>query len=164
MIHEKISQFILISIFMFLMPIDLNAQKDYNSAIGVRGAPASGITFKHFTAANKNYELILTTRWEGFNLTGLYEINQVAFDSENFNFFYGFGGHVGFWDTYNDHPWFDDDVTHVVAGVDGIIGLEYTFNEIPFNISIDWKPAFNIINHTGFWADEVGFSVRYVIN
>jgi hypothetical protein len=48
-----------------------------------------------------------------------------------------------------------------VIGVDGQIGLEYVFEEIPLNLSIDWKPAFNIIGITNFWAGDAALSVRY---
>jgi hypothetical protein len=49
-----------------------------------------------------------------------------------------------------------------VVGIDGIIGMEYNIEEIPFNISLDWKPGFNILGHTGFWGDELALSVRYI--
>jgi hypothetical protein len=39
--------------------------------------------------------------------------------------------------------------------------LEYTFDEVPINLGLDVRPAFNLVGHTGFWAD-VALSVRYV--
>jgi hypothetical protein len=49
-----------------------------------------------------------------------------------------------------------------VVGLDGILGLEYSFVGIPINISVDWKPAFNFAGHSGFWADGGAISIRYI--
>jgi hypothetical protein len=58
--------------------------------------------------------------------------------------------------------WSSNNNAYTVIGIGGILGLEYNFNEIPINISIDWKPAFNIIGHTSFWGDGA-FSIRFII-
>jgi hypothetical protein len=75
----------------------------------------------------------------------------------------GAGAHIGFWNgRYN--PWWDEKVeSHAVFGIDGQIGLEYTFNEIPLNLSVDWKPAINLVGSSNFWGDEFGLSIRYAI-
>ncbi len=136
--------------------------QDYSTGIGVRGGLSSGLTVKHFIGSNKAIEGLLSTRWRGFHITGLYEIHARAFDTPRLNWYYGVGGHVGFWDDYDRHPWFDDDGSHTVVGVDGIIGIEYNIEPIPFNISLDWKPGINLIGYRGFWADEVALSIRYI--
>jgi len=48
------------------------------------------------------------------------------------------------------------------VGIDFILGLENNFKEIPFNISIDWKPAYNLTGYSGFWADGGAISIRYI--
>ena len=77
------------------------------------------------------------------------------------NWYYGLGAHIGFWDG-NYTNWGTPGENYAVIGVDGIIGLEYNFSEIPFNIGLDWKPAINIIGFTGFWADGGALSIRYI--
>ncbi|NBC82204.1 MAG: hypothetical protein GVY19_02370 [Bacteroidetes bacterium] len=148
--------------------INAKAQSDYKTSIGIRLGAANGLTVKHFTSDATSLEGILSTRWDGFIITGLYEINQDVFDTRNFNFYYGGGAHVGFWDLNNrPTPWdsrddeFDDN-SYVAIGIDGIVGLEYTFDEVPFNLSLDWKPAFNLIEDTGFWFEHFGLSVRFI--
>ncbi|SHE78021.1 hypothetical protein SAMN05444274_102376 [Mariniphaga anaerophila] len=140
-----------------------NAQ-DYNTGIGFRGGLSNGLTVKHFIGSNKAIEGLLSTRWHGFHVTGLYEIHAQAFNTPRLNWYYGFGGHVGFWgDNYKNHPWFDDNgSSHTVVGIDGIIGIEYNIEAIPFNIGLDWKPGFNLIGYTGFWGDELALSVRFI--
>lgn len=140
----------------------VNAQQSYSTGIGLRGGLANGLTVKHFIGEKAALEGILSTRWKGFTVTGLYEIQQTAFDTPGLYWYYGVGAHVGFWDGYDGHPWFDDDDNYTVIGIDGILGLEYAFAEIPFSISLDWKPAFNLTGHSGLWADSGGLSLRYI--
>ena len=136
--------------------------QSYTTGIGLRGGFANGITAKHFLTERNAVEGILSTRWDGFMLTGLYEIQDVAFDTPGLYWYYGVGAHIGFWDGYANHRWFDEDRSYTVIGIDGIIGLEYAFAEIPFSISLDWKPAFNITGHSAFWGDGGGLSIRYI--
>jgi hypothetical protein len=41
--------------------------------------------------------------------------------------------------------------------------MEYTFEDLPINIAIDWKPYFILITNPRFEFDEFALSVRYVI-
>lgn len=151
---------ILTGIFALLILTGINAQ-DYNTGIGIRGGLSNGLTVKHFISGNTALEVILATRWEGFNITGLYEIHANAFDTPGLNWYYGFGGHIGFWDG-NRSPWFDENDSYTVIGIDGILGIEYNFEAIPLNIGLDWKPGFNLVGHSGFWSDELALSFRFI--
>ena len=134
--------------------------QDYNTGIGIRGGFQQGLTIKHFTSANTALEGLLVTRWGGMFVTGLYEIHANAFDVDGLNWYYGIGGHVGFYDGSRS-PYVADDLRYNSVGVDAILGMEYNIPDIPINVSIDWKPAFNILGGTGFWADNGALSVRY---
>ena len=147
-------------VVLFFVSLAVKAQ-DYSTGIGVRGGFSNGLTVKHFISDNAALEGLLSTRWQGFHITGLYEIHAQAFHTPRLNWYYGFGGHIGFWDGYAKHPWFKEG-TYTILGIDGIIGIEYNIEPIPFNISLDWKPGFNIFGYTGFWGDELAFSVRFI--
>jgi len=152
---------LLISLLIVAAALTAEAQ-DYQTGIGFRGGLSNGLTVKHFIKSDVALEGLLTARWQGFNITGLYEWHAPAFSAPGLYWYYGAGAHLGFWEGYSKHPWFKDDKNYSVLGIDGIIGIEYNIGEIPFNISLDWKPALNIIGHTNFWGDELAFSVRYV--
>ncbi|MRT94587.1 hypothetical protein [Ancylomarina sp. 16SWW S1-10-2] len=145
---------------LFSMGLLAQAQ-DYDTAIGIRAGSANGLTIKHFIKNDVALEGIISSRWQGLNLTGLYEIHAKAFNEPGFNWYYGFGAHLGFWDGDDAH-WGDDDKNYTVLGLDGIVGLEYNISEIPINLSVDWKPALNLIGYTGLWGDGFALSVRYV--
>lgn len=153
----------ILATFLFVAATSFSfAQQSYSTGIGLRGGLASGVTVKHFISDKAALEGILSTRWRGVVITGLYEIQQTAFDTPGLYWYYGVGAHAGFWGNYVGHPWFDDDASYTVLGIDGIIGLEYAFAEIPFNISLDWKPAINITGYSGFWGDGGALSIRYI--
>lgn len=138
-----------------------SSAQDYNTGIGLRGGLGSGLTIKHFLNGKSAVEGILDSRWRGFSITGLYEIHQQAFEVDRLNWYYGVGGHIGFWNGGNV-SWADNHDDYTVIGIDGILGLEYNLDFIPINLSIDWKPAFNLSGYSGFWGDGGAISVRYI--
>jgi len=152
---------IVLALTMIISMTALSNAQDYQKAIGIRGGYYNGITAKMFLGEKSAVEGILATRWSGFNVTALYEIyNDNAFDVDRLNWYYGVGGHIGFWNgAYTS--WNDPSGSYIAIGVDGIIGIEYNFEEIPINISLDWKPGFNLIGTRNFLYDGGAASVRY---
>jgi hypothetical protein len=146
--------FILISSFTGLA----DAQ-EYKTGLGLRLGAGVGVSVKHFINRRDAIEGLLVTRWSGFDMTGLYEVHGEAFQTEHLNWYYGGGAHLGFYD--GDHTyWGAPGYAYNIFGIDGILGLEYTFEEVPINLGLDFKPALNLIGYQGLWA-EFAFSVRY---
>jgi len=143
--------------------VSVSMAQDYKTGVGLRGGFESGLTIKHFTHEKSAYEFILASRWRGIEITGLYEVHNQAFDVERLKWFIGFGGHIGFWNgDYTHSYWGEPGTSYAVAGIDGILGIEYSFSEAPINIGLDWKPAFNFVGYSGFWADGGALSIRYI--
>lgn len=151
---------IIILVFGFCLTTFSNGQ-DYTTGIGLRGGFSNGLTFKHFTGTNTAFEGIISSRWSGIKLTGLYEIHHSFPDADRLNWYFGGGAHVGFWNGDNVN-WGDSGTSYTVVGIDGILGLEYNFREVPFNLSLDWKPVYNFFGYSGFWGDGGALSVRYI--
>ncbi|HEY4651310.1 MAG TPA: hypothetical protein VIG72_07835 [Pontibacter sp.] len=159
-------------VLLLLTTAPLLAQ-NYKTGIGLRGGYVYGLTIKHFVNNKSAIEGIISPRWDGILLTGLYEKHTTAFKVPQLQFYGGIGAHVGFWD-YSDHdhhhhPWFDNDHHHhddhhTVLGADLVLGLEYTFREIPFAVGIDWKPGMNLVGHQGIWLGDVAFNARFLIS
>ncbi len=135
--------------------------QDYRTGIGLRAGSTNGLTIKHYTKPKVALEGIISSRWRGLGLTGLIEGHTRAFDVNRLNFYYGAGAHVYFWGErkrgYSPFP-----ERESVVGLDGILGLEYNFREVPLNVSIDWKPTFNFNVPDNFWGDDAALSVRYI--
>lgn len=143
----------------------VNAQSGYTTGIGLRGGAASGLTIKHFFRSDAAIEGIISTsfKYRGTAITVLYEKHAQAFNVSGLQWYYGLGGHIGF---YNGHDYYEkghrhyhDDRVYGV-GVDGILGLEYYLRDIPFTIGADIKPYINIPYGGGFW--DTALHVRYV--
>jgi hypothetical protein len=135
--------------------------QDYNTGVGLRLGFSNGLTIKHFLSQRTAVEGLLATRWRGFEIAGLFEIHNEAFDVDRLKWYFGGGAHIGFWNGDNTH-WGDTGTNYTIIGVDGILGIEYSFSEVPVNLSLDWKPAFNLTGYTGFWGDGGALSIRYI--
>ena len=142
-------------LFVFMLVPFAKAQT-YSNALGLRGGLSSGITLKHSMGESNALEGILSVRDHGFTLTGLYEFQNPLDDVANLYWYYGFGAHAGLYDKDASSVG-----TGVIIGVDGIIGLEYNFDQVPLNIGLDYKPGFNLIGNTGFVGDEFALSLRF---
>lgn len=153
---------IFISIMLVCILVVFTNAQDYKTGIGFRGGLFYGLTVKHFIGDQAAIEGLFSSRWSGFEITGLYEIHNRAFDVDRLNWYYGFGGHIGFYDGDKTVGWGDAGSTYTIIGIDGILGLEYNFSEVPINLSVDWKPAINLIGFSGFWADGGALSIRYI--
>lgn len=150
-------------IFILLAGVQFGYSQPYKTSLGLRAGVAPGFTIKSFFSANEAVEGILSTRINGVNLTGLYEWHGPLGEVPNFFWYFGGGAHVGIW---NGEVFIDDPGKggYVGVGIDGILGMEYTFEEIPLNLSLDWKPYFNMFEHSYFVPDELALSARYIIS
>jgi hypothetical protein len=130
----------------------------YNQAIGIKFPGGFSVTYKKFVTDTHSMEAQLTSWNKGFRLAGLYEFNFYTFnDVEGLGWFVGPGAHVGFWkDQYSK-----DYNSKADLGIDGIIGLDYKFKDIPINVSIDWEPAVTLVGTAGFTPAYGGLAVRY---
>ena len=153
----KKRRFLISLIVFFVLVLSLQAQ-NYKTGVGGRLGFFSGITAKHFIKPTNAVEGIVSFRWDGLIITGLYEWQKPIKEVAGLDWYIGGGAHVGFWDA-NQYYWKSE--TSGGFGFDFTIGLEYTFTEAPFSIGLDWKPAFNIIGDSHWWGDGVGLNIRY---
>lgn len=153
-------------ILMLSLIISLQSlSQQYESVVGVRGGILNSISYK--TALNdfSVAEGIVSFWRKGILVTGLYNIqNPLTIEGEQFEWYYGGGAHIGFFNSKYATFLESDSSSEVVIGIDGVIGMEYTFTNIPLNLSLDFKPALNLIGYTGLWLDHLSLGVRYVIN
>jgi hypothetical protein len=147
----KINKMKSILLFTLAMLISEFAySQNYKTAIGFKGG------FPGFVALNIKHSLGSTTAIEasiggGRNflwLEGLFEINKDM--GSGFNWYYGIGGDIGTWNNNYNFKYRESYYNGAYGGVDGVIGIEYTFNEIPFNIAVDATPTVRLFPYVGF--------------
>lgn len=131
----------------------------YDNAIGGRFGAANGVTFKTTLGDNKMLDLIANFRsnhdYNYFRITGLYEVYKPIANAPGLNWYYGGGGSIG------SAKYKPTNSTDLYLAVDGVLGLDYKFDDAPINISLDWKPAIQLAPDTNFDASGVGLSLRF---
>jgi hypothetical protein len=175
----KIKEFIMkksciILAFVLVTGLTLNAQ-DYKTSVGLRaGIPfvpyglysnvSFGATIKHFLDKTNAVEGMVTSSYNGIVATGLFENEHWTGFYPGINWYWGLGAHVGLWsngvNVYNNSNQVDSGGPG--AGVDGILGVEYTFEDFPLNVSVDVHPNANVIGYRGWNLVNMAVSVRYV--
>ena len=156
-----LSTFILFSSKSFAQ----NYDPDYKIAAGLKfGGYENGISGKYFMNDKVSLEGVLGLRSHGLVVTGLYELNQTAFNVNGFRFYYGFGAHIGsvgagYYKRFNgDNEYYNS--SHILFGGDGVLGLEYVIPNSPIALSLDLNPRVEMA--TGpFFDIAPGLGVKY---
>jgi len=153
------------------------AQENQKQA-GFRFGSTTGFTARTITENNFAFEGILGFRNGGAQVYILFEVRKPLNLKrlENTFLYFGGGAHIGFvrWNKYdrnydpfnNDNHYYDDYKnwnTGAAFGLDGIIGMEYSFNSAPISLAVDFKPFFELYGpyllRVNFW--DFGLHLRY---
>lgn len=148
--------FIALIILIFFAGTNVNAQdvnaQDYRFAAGIRlSSPDAtlnnSITGKYFVTDRTAIEGIVAFG-NRFGIGGLVEIHN-SFDVPGLKWFYGAGAYVG------------SGEGNTYLGPTGIIGLDYKFQNIPLNLSLDFKPELDFLPEIAAHY-PVAFTIRFV--
>ncbi len=153
---------LVIVLFIVVSSVVTVKAQDYKTSLGLRAGVPYGLTIKHFVGKYNAVEGILASRYQGFVITGLWEFEKWTGHFPGLNWFWGVGPHIGFWDAGNNPNLNSSYSGGAVIGADGILGLEYTFDEISLNLSLDVLPTVNLIGSTGWGGINGALSIRYV--
>jgi hypothetical protein len=141
---------LLLAALLVLGTTELTTAQQYNTAIGIKGGfPNYGaLSIKHFFGGASAAEFNLGGGAHHLWLQGLYIEGGL-------DWYWGIGGDVGFWS--NGYRYYNgryDDYYYgrggTWGGVDGVIGLEYTFGEFPLNLALDANPTVRLWPYVGF--------------
>jgi hypothetical protein len=161
-------QFILFSFFVLLCALPASAQ-NYKGAVGLRLGYPGSVSAKFFTSERLAVEGFVGTRgyryyrWVSGGLGLLYHTPLEIEGIEGLSYYYGAGVNAYFW-SYDD-GYFNDDDRNVSFGIAGYLGLDYAFEEIPLNITVDWVPTVFINGVLGGFGGGYGaIGVRYIFS
>ena len=147
---KKIAFFFII---MIMAALSTKAQTTGNVQLGGRLGLPLGVTGRYFFNEHSGAEGILGIYNRTVSVTALYEyrFDLSELTINGFGWYVGGGAHAGGREI--------DSKVHFLSGLDGIVGADYNFQNIPVNISLDWKPAIHF-NESAELA-QFAFSVRY---
>jgi hypothetical protein len=134
--------------------------QQYKTAIGFKGGfPGYGaINVKHFLHDFTAVEARFGGGGNMIFLQGLYEQNKPLQD--DFEWYWGAGADLGVW-TVN---YLNNGMSYTGAngGLDGVVGIEYTFSQFPVNVAFDMGPSLRLFPYVGFtWGG--GLAARFTL-
>ncbi len=137
-------------------------QPAYKMAIGIRlsSAPAmvnNSISFKYFMNSRAAIEALVSFG-DPLALGALIEFHN-PLSTTGLQWFYGAGAYLGFSKDYNPEKQINERNTYF--GGQGVVGLDYKFENIPLNLSLDWKPELNLVQDINFEPAALGFTARF---
>ena len=153
---------ILSAIMLTGLAFSAQAQDISKNALGLRLGDNDGFgaEISYQRALSKNNRLELDLGWrnnndvDAFKIAGLYQ--WVWNIDGGFNWYAGVGGGIGSWNDQN----FDDNGTFVFAG--GDIGIEYGFDEVPIQLSLDFRPEIGAVNYYGNnYSSDIALGIRF---
>jgi hypothetical protein len=157
-------------LIILLLPVLISEAQGYKQAIGIRGGLSSGFEYRMYTDDANSYKFLLSTRNQGVQLHALREFHRFdLFDfSEQLVFFYGAGVHVGF-ESWNEAYYLGNERKYnsrnaLLAGLDGLAGVEYVFYEVPVSVGLEVKPFFDVFGKNPIRVQpfDFAFTVKYL--
>ncbi len=159
-----------LTLSMLIIASTVVSAQGFNKAVGIRGGLSSGFEYRFYTNDTESYKLLLSTRDQGIQLHAFKEFHKYdLFDfAYQIVFYYGFGIHSGYesWDVvrYRNYTRYYDSRASIIAGLDGLAGLEYVFDVAPVSVGLDVKPYFDLLGREPFDLQlfDFGFTVKYL--
>jgi hypothetical protein len=142
--------------FVFLLTCSVASAQNYKMGLGVRfsnddAVVNNSISFKYFFSENTAIESLLSLG-KPLAIGLLVEKHKPVF-SKGFNYFYGGGAYAAFGRSKLGES--------RMAGLQGVLGLDYKTPLLPLNFSIDWKPELNLANEFSFEPAAIGLTARF---
>ncbi len=160
-----------LAVTSFLLLVSLAGAQGFKQSLGIRAAWISpGIEYRYYTSDALSIRGLLAVRNRGLQLHALSEFHRYDLFPFSYQlvFFYGAGIHFGYesWDevTVVTNQRNSEIKSAMLAGLDGIIGLEYLFYEAPLKAGVEVKPFFDVFGRKGFRfvVPDFAFTVKYL--
>ncbi len=142
----------------------------FEHAVGIRAGLTAGFEYRFYMDDANSYKFLLGTRDGGVQFHAMKEFHQYDLFSftDQLVLFYGAGMHVGYeqWEKQyieGNTTWYEDK-TAFLAGLDGLVGLEYQFYEVPISLGFEAKPYFDLLGREMFNVQlfDFAFTVKYL--
>lgn len=138
--------------------------QQYVTALGIKAdyttadVPSAELSLKHFFAGPSAFEVNLGGSRRYIWMQAMYLRNQ--FMRRDLEWYWGAGLDGGYWTEGNGGRTDLPQKTGFWSGLNGTVGLEYTFHVVPINLALDTGPTLRVVPEVKFgWM--AGFSLRY---
>lgn len=138
--------------------------QQYNVALGIKGdlttydLPSAEVSVKYFFSSPNAFELNLGGSRQFIWTQLLYERNYIL--TKELDWYWGAGVDGGYWNFGNSGRADLPTDKGFWTGINGTLGMEYTFNVVPVNLALDTGPSLRLVPEVDFgWM--AGFAVRY---
>ena len=147
----------------FIVPV---FAQNYITSLGVRVADntdfrMAGLSLQQRIFKKTTLEAVIQSDFQKnttFHLLGEYHQNIIT---KGFNFYLGAGAYTGFEESLETDQQTPVKTQNSTFGADLIAGVELTM--LHWNLSLDYKPTFNIAGRDSWYQSQVGISVRAVL-
>lgn len=155
----KLIQFISILFLSFY-----SYSQPYQFAIGVKGdmsttnSDLAQFSFKKFYSQSDAFEINVGTGRRFLWMEGMMLKHFVL--RNNLFWYGGAGADFGYWNTNYDRKYNTSERSGFWSGINGAIGIEYTFEYFPLNFALDTGPTLRFLPESELgW--KVGIACRY---
>ena len=125
-------------------------------ALGIRAGWGGELSYQHSLGGENFLEADLGWWASGISVAAAYDISIAPLGP--FNFYAGPAAQVFTYSYLNAEQ---HNAMGLNLGVGAQIGLEYIFDQIPFQISVDWRPMVTLLNGVGFGWNSAALGLRY---
>lgn len=156
-------------LIFFSIPCTVFGQM-YENALGIRAGQTRGIEYRLYTDDANSYKFLLGSRDDGVQFHAFKEFHKYELFSftDQLALVYGLGIHVGYekWTegyNYGGIHYYHEE-TAFLTGMDGLVGLEYYFYEIPISLGLELKPYFDLLGRDTFSFEpwDFAFTIKYL--
>ena len=156
--------------FFILFTINTVFAQDFRQAVGIRAGWTGGFEYRVFTDDYNSYKFLFSSRDRGLQLHAMKEFHRYdLFDfTDQLTFVFGGGIHLGYerWDVryYNYNTSYYRTRSALIAGLDALAGLEYTFYTVPISLGFEVKPYFDLWGRDIFDVNifDFAFTAKYL--
>lgn len=125
--------------------------QDYKTAIGGKLGYGLIASYKTFLNESSALDIFGGIRWGGIAAGAYYLKHKPISSVDRLQWYWGFGGSFTTWDYgYANYD------SYYELGVSGVLGLDYSFDDIPLNLSVDWAPTFVVADNYDYPGLDLG--------
>lgn len=159
------TKIVLLSIVLAFAAATVKAQ-DYKSAIGGKVGYGLVASYKTFLSSRDAVDLFGGIHWGGVALGAYWERHNEISSINNLYWYYGAGGSYTTW----SYGYIGYDRYYEI-GLSGVLGLDYKFESVPLNVSLDWAPTIVVLDSWDYPGAKINrfrggygaLSIRYIL-